>query len=145
MEKFGLKVQVDFRAAHRLLDYVGNCANLHGEFYIVTFYIEGYKLRSNGLLIDFKEVKKKIKNWVKEYLDHATILRKDDPLVEVVKQKSRRVFTMDDNPTAENIAKLFWHRFKGAFKDCWVQRVEVQESTPDNIAYYENNIIIKEV
>lgn len=145
MEKFGLKVQVDFRAAHRLMDYVGNCNSCHGEFYIVTFCIEGYKLQSNGLLIDFKDVKRKIKKWVKMYLDHATILRKDDPLVGVIKQRSKRVFVMEDNPTAESIAKLFWYKFSGAFKGCWVQRVEVQESTPDNIAYYENTIIIKEV
>ena len=45
-------------------------------------------------------------------IDQKMLLRKDDPAVEVLRKMGEPVFVMDQNPTAESIAKLFYEKAK---------------------------------
>lgn len=93
-----------FEAAHRLMTYQGNCKNLHGHSYKVSVSLTG-NLSKNGMVVDFKI----LNGWLKEIidnLDHATILNKEDShLIQILRDVMLfRVFVMECEPTAENIA-----------------------------------------
>jgi 6-pyruvoyltetrahydropterin/6-carboxytetrahydropterin synthase len=63
-----------------------------------------------GMLVDFADIKQKIQRWIDETLDHNMLLCRDDPLLPVLLDRGERVFVMDCNPTAENIARLIYQQ-----------------------------------
>ena len=67
---FELTVELEFSAAHRLPDYPGPCARLHGHNYRVVVVVEGEQLNAQGMLIDFGELKSLCRQEVGP-LDHA--------------------------------------------------------------------------
>ena len=58
------------------------------------------------MLIDFGDIKKTVQQWIDDNLDHNMLLCRDDPILPVLEERGERVFVMDCNPTAENIARL---------------------------------------
>lgn len=107
---YEVKKRLEISAAHRLnLDYDSKCTNLHGHNWIVDVYLRSETLDSNGMIMDFTHIKKKIL----DKFDHKVI---ND--------------VVDFNPTAENLAKYICDELAPM---CY--RVDVQESI-DNIASY---------
>jgi 6-pyruvoyltetrahydropterin/6-carboxytetrahydropterin synthase len=62
------------------------------------------------MLVDFVEIKRKVQRWIDDNLDHNMLLCRDDPILPVLEEHGERVFVMDANPTAENIARLIFDR-----------------------------------
>ena len=85
---FQVRVQADFAAAHFLRDYHGKCENLHGHNYKVYAHVQGKTLDEGGMLLDFGELKKALRE-VCSRLDHTNL---ND--IDFFKQ----------NPSAERIA-----------------------------------------
>ena len=82
---YEIKKTFEISAAHFLqLDYESKCSALHGHNWIVTVYLRAKELNSNGMIMDFTDIKQKLTS----KLDH-TILNEVLPF----------------NPTAENLAK----------------------------------------
>ena len=100
--------QIHFSYAHRLMEHPGKCACLHGHNGAVEVEISGTELDRLGMLIDFAQVKTMINKWIDEHLDHRTILKRDDPLAEILKKAGEKIFLMETNPTAENLARLIY-------------------------------------
>jgi 6-pyruvoyltetrahydropterin/6-carboxytetrahydropterin synthase len=85
------------------------------------------------MVVDFADVKKIMKNYIDEKIDHKMILFKQDPYIEILKKQNEPLFVMDQNPTAENLAK---HLFEIA-KDHKLPVVEVRLfETETSIAVY---------
>ena len=94
--------------AHRLgKGYKGKCMNVHGHSWKITINVIGSKLDSMGMLVDYKEIKEKLANEVDRLLDHKLVLQKDDPFIPLLKNDTE-VFTMDENPTSENLARFLF-------------------------------------
>jgi 6-pyruvoyltetrahydropterin/6-carboxytetrahydropterin synthase len=55
--------------------------------------------------MDFTSVRDIVKCWVDENLDHKMLLRRDDPVAPILEKLGEPIYLLDDNPTAENIAK----------------------------------------
>ena len=66
---YHLTIQTHFAAAHNLLNYQGDCENLHGHNWKVEVTVKTENLDEAGLGIDFKILKKHTKE-VMNYLDH---------------------------------------------------------------------------
>ena len=62
------------------------------------------------MLVDFAEIKQSVQRWIDETLDHTMLLCREDPLLPVLQERGERVFVMDSNPTAENIARLIFEQ-----------------------------------
>jgi 6-pyruvoyltetrahydropterin/6-carboxytetrahydropterin synthase len=60
------------------------------------------------MLVDFGEIKRKVQHWIDANLDHTMLLCRDDPILPVLQSHGERVFVMEQNPTAENIARLIF-------------------------------------
>jgi 6-pyruvoyltetrahydropterin/6-carboxytetrahydropterin synthase len=106
--------EIEFCYGHRLLNYDGKCRHLHGHNGRAVVTLEGARLDARGMLVDFGEIKQTIQRWIDEQLDHNMLLCRDDPLLPLLRERGERVFVMDANPTAENIARLIFDQGKAA-------------------------------
>lgn len=100
--------KINFSYGHRLLNYDGKCKYLHGHNGKLEIDIASKTLDDRGMVMDFSDVKKIVKAWIDNTIDHKMLLRYDDPLLEYLKEKGEPIFVMQANPTAENIAKLIY-------------------------------------
>jgi 6-pyruvoyltetrahydropterin/6-carboxytetrahydropterin synthase len=95
--------------------------------------IDAQELDSMGMVIDFSRVSEVVKGWVDSNLDHRMLLCRADPLVEVLTKAGEPLYVMDDNPTAENIAKLVWLEARRA--GLQVSEVRVWETSTSRASY----------
>jgi 6-pyruvoyltetrahydropterin/6-carboxytetrahydropterin synthase len=102
--------EIHFCYGHRLLDYEGKCRHLHGHNGLAVITLEAPDLDTKGMLVDFGEIKQKVQRWIDGTLDHTMILCRRDPLLPILLERGERVYVMDENPTAENIARLIYER-----------------------------------
>ncbi len=101
--------RLEISASHKLsLDYPSKCTCLHGHNWIITVHCRAEKLNSNGMVVDFTDIKETVMG----QLDHAN-------LNEVV----------PFNPTAENIARWICENIPNCY------RVDVQESEGNTASY----------
>lgn len=119
---FELKVYSEFPAAHRLEGYPGKCQQLHGHTWKVEAIVMGDTLNDIGLLVDFRELKKKLKEVI-EPLDHSYL--NDLPAFESV------------NPSAETIARHIYGELTALCAPTRVKAVTVWESERASATYYE--------
>ncbi|HWL08681.1 MAG TPA: 6-carboxytetrahydropterin synthase [Planctomicrobium sp.] len=98
--------EIDFCYGHRLLNYAGKCRNLHGHNGRAVIVLEGPELDDRGMLIDFSDIKRELRTWIDDALDHRMILCKNDPALPFLQQLGEPVVVIDSNPTAETIARL---------------------------------------
>lgn len=115
----------DFEAAHFLRDYQGKCANMHGHTYKVEVSVKGEKLQANGILVDFSFIKKMVNEIVVSNFDHRVLNE-----------------VMDENPTAENLARLIYDSVQLQFTlngfEVSVDYVRVWETSNNSAIYKEN-------
>lgn len=126
---YELTVRTRFAAAHSLRDYNGPCARLHGHTWHVEVTFRGPSLDRKGMLLDFKEVKDKVKKIVDE-LDHVN-LNDLKPFAD----------GGEENPTVENLARYIYRRLEletgGNERGVQVAAVRVWESPDASAAYTE--------
>ena len=128
--------EISFCYGHRLINYNGKCANLHGHNGVAAITIESAKLDELGMVMDFSEIKTTISKWIDETLDHRMLLHKDDPILPHMRQLNELVFVMDKNPTAENIARIIFDYANS--KGYRVTDVKLWE-TPSSCATYSGS------
>ena len=105
---FRVTREIDFCYGHRLLNYEGKCRHLHGHNGRVVITLEAPELDERGMLVDFSDIKAVVSRWIDDELDHRMILHRDDAVVPILQQLGEPLFLLDENPTAENIAKLIF-------------------------------------
>ena len=106
---FRVSREIDFCYGHRLLNYDGKCKYLHGHNGRAIITIESATLDERGMVLDFSDIKKVVSTWIDEQLDHRMLLQRTDPVVPLLEKMGEPLFLMDENPTAENIAKLIYN------------------------------------
>ena len=124
---YEVTVEETFAAGHYLRNYKGKCEHPHGHNYRVRLTLAGRELDQAGLLLDFKDMKRVVKDVI-EYLDHRMI-------------NDLEPFTVL-NPSAENLAKYFFDQTNARLKSDTGGRVEIRRvtiwETDTSIAtYYE--------
>jgi 6-pyruvoyltetrahydropterin/6-carboxytetrahydropterin synthase len=100
--------EVKFCYGHRLTGYEGKCSRLHGHNARAFFAVESRRLDRAGMATDFAHIKRTLKRWIDDNLDHKCILSADDPLRRELERLKEPHFTLDANPTTENIARLLF-------------------------------------
>ena len=105
---FRVSREIDFCYGHRLLNYEGKCRYLHGHNGRAIITIESETLDARGMVMDFSEIKRVVSTWIDQSLDHRMLLHKTDPAVPILRELGEPMFLMEENPTAENIAKLIF-------------------------------------
>jgi 6-pyruvoyltetrahydropterin/6-carboxytetrahydropterin synthase len=133
---YSVTKRIDFCYGHRLLDYDGICKHPHGHNAVAEIEVRTGQLDSRNMVCDFSDIKRMVKGWIDQELDHKMLLRHDDPLVKLLQQLGEPVYLLDSNPTVERIARLIYdHASEQGFN---VVRVKVWE-TPTSFAEYEKS------
>ena len=123
---FEIRASVYFDAAHRLLDYEGPCARLHGHSFRVEAAVEGSNLGRQQLLVDFHDLRRLLEEVVEPF-DH-NCLNEVEPFTQ-------------SSPTSENIARHIYRslhamlpRLPDGVRLAWVS---VSESPHTRVVYRE--------
>lgn len=140
---YSLRTEHSFDSAHFLAGYEGKCSNIHGHRWQVVVEVKSLTLQTNqqlnGMLVDFGQLKKDIKEEV-DFLDHAFIIEKDTlkpRTVEVLEEEGFQIIVLDFRPTAENLAKYFYDRME--LRGYQVKSATVYETLNNCASYEEEN------
>ncbi|OHB32246.1 MAG: 6-carboxytetrahydropterin synthase QueD [Desulfuromonadaceae bacterium GWC2_58_13] len=122
---YHLTIHSHFAAAHNLINYQGDCENLHGHNWKVEVTVRARELDKAGLAIDFKILKRET-NAVLDLLDHK-YLNKIEPFVTA-------------SPSSENIARFLYETLGKRLNNdnVTVSKVNVWESEYACASYMED-------
>lgn len=122
---YHLKIYTHFAAAHNLINYQGDCENLHGHNWKVEVTVSARELDKAGLGIDFKILKKRT-NALLDTLDHKYL---ND--LEPFRERS---------PSSENICRHLFEHLASDLNDdnVRVEKVTVWESDNACASYTED-------
>lgn len=121
---YRLTIKTGFAAAHNLINYQGDCENLHGHNWKVEVTVIARELDKAGLAIDFKVLKKETNSLLDE-LDHKYV--------------NQHVFFQELSPSSENIARFLYQRLSERLNNAniSVEKIGVWESDNACAEYYE--------
>ena len=121
---YRLKVCTSFAAAHCLINYQGDCENLHGHNWKVEVTVTAKDLDTAGLGIDFKLLKREANELLKT-LDHK-YLNDLEPFREM-------------SPSSENLARFIYRKLSEKLNtdNIKVDMITVWESDFACASYYE--------
>jgi 6-pyruvoyltetrahydropterin/6-carboxytetrahydropterin synthase len=119
---YEVTIKKSFSAAHLLKEIGGKCEELHGHNFLVEVSVVSESLNSEGLLIDFRVVKR----WtdeVLEQLDH--------------KYLNEIEYFRNINPSSEQLARFLYDRIseKSQQTNVTLSRVTVWESENSRVSY----------
>jgi len=120
MNQIRITKQFSFETGHALYGYDGKCRNVHGHSYKLSVTVIGIPISDSdnvkyGMVIDFSDLKKIVKNEIVDVFDHATVFNKNTPHVELAKELSDRghnVLLVDYQPTSEMMVIDFSEKIK---------------------------------
>jgi len=106
-----------FEMAHALLGYDGSCKYVHGHSYGLSVTVIGAPIENEtnpklGMVIDFGDLKKIVKETVVDQFDHALVLNNKTPK-DSFKQKHElfdKIIFVDYQPTSEILVADFANR-----------------------------------
>lgn len=120
---FEVIVRDKFSAAHRIENYAGNCASLHGHNWTVEVVFGVSALDELGMALDFRVAKGILRSLLAE-LDHSFL--------------NENSVLGGKNPTVEQLALHFYNRAScEAPSSMRVASVTVWEADNAGVRYYE--------
>jgi len=120
MSSIRITKQFSFETGHALYGYDGKCKNVHGHSYRLDVTVIGKPISDNsnvkfGMVIDFGDLKKIVKEEMVDVFDNATVFNKNKPHVELAKELESRdhnVLLVDYQPTSEMMVIDFAEKIK---------------------------------
>lgn len=111
MSTIRITKQFSFETGHALYGYDGKCKNVHGHSYKLSVTVIGQPITDTsnvkyGMVIDFTDLKKIVKEEIVDVFDHATVFNQNTPHVELaqeLQQRGHHVILVDYQPTSENM------------------------------------------
>lgn len=121
MSNIRITKQFTFETGHALYGYDGKCRNVHGHSYKLSVTVIGEPITDNtnvklGMVLDFGDLKKIVKEEVVDPFDHATVFNKNTPHIELAKElqdRGHKVILAEYQPTSENMVIDFANKIKG--------------------------------
>ena len=109
MSNIRITKKFSFETGHALYGYDGKCRNVHGHSYKLSVTVIGNPISDTshvkfGMVIDFSDLKKIVKEEIVDVFDHATVFNKNTPHVELAEELSNRghnVLLVNYQPTSE--------------------------------------------
>ncbi len=120
MSNIRITKQFSFETGHALYGYDGKCKNVHGHSYRLDVTVIGKPISDTsnvkyGMVIDFGDLKKIVKEEIVDVFDHATVFNKNTPHIELaneLKNRGHNVILADYQPTSEMMVIDFAHKIK---------------------------------
>ena len=120
MSKIRITKMFNFETGHALYGYDGKCRNVHGHSYKLSVTVIGTPIADTshvkyGMVIDFGDLKKIVKEEIVDKFDHATVFNKNTPHIELAKELEERghnVILVNYQPTSEEMIIDFAAKIK---------------------------------
>ena len=111
MSTIRITKQFNLETGHALYGYDGKCKNVHGHSYKLSVTVIGKPITDSthvkfGMVIDFSDLKKIVKEEIVDIFDHATVFNKNTPHIELaaeLQSRGHHVILVDYQPTSENM------------------------------------------
>ncbi|MBO3096913.1 6-pyruvoyl trahydropterin synthase family protein [Gelidibacter pelagius] len=148
MSKIRITKQFSFETGHALYGYDGKCKNVHGHSYKLSVTVIGTPIRNSenvkfGMVIDFSDLKKIVKDEIVDVFDHATVFNKNTPHVELAKELKDRghsVLLVDYQPTSEMMVIDFAQKIiKHLPETIQLHSLKLQETDTSFAEWYAND------
>ncbi|MDG1063466.1 MAG: 6-carboxytetrahydropterin synthase [Flavobacteriaceae bacterium] len=109
MSQIRITKMFTFETGHALYGYDGKCRNVHGHSYKLSVTVIGSPIADKnhvkyGMVIDFTDLKRIVKDEIVDVFDHATVFNKNTPHVELAHElasRGHKVLLVDYQPTSE--------------------------------------------
>lgn len=120
MANIRITKQFSFETGHALFGYDGKCRNVHGHSYKLSVTVIGTPIADSnhvkfGMVIDFTDLKRIVKEEIVDLFDHATVFNQNTPHVELadeLKSRGHHVILVPYQPTSENMVIDFAEKIK---------------------------------
>jgi 6-pyruvoyltetrahydropterin/6-carboxytetrahydropterin synthase len=120
MSNIRITKEFSFETGHALYGYDGKCRNVHGHSYQLAVTVIGRPIADPnnvkyGMVIDFGDLKKIVREEVVDVFDHATVFNANTPHLELAKELQARdhnVLLVDYQPTSEMMIIDFAQKIK---------------------------------
>jgi len=148
MTKIRITKQFSFETGHALYGYDGKCKNVHGHSYKLSVTVSGKPILDAshvkfGMVIDFGDLKKIVKEEIVDQFDHATVFNQNTPHVELaneLKNRGHHVILVDYQPTSENMVIDFAARIKNRLPhDVELHSLKLQETESSFAEWYASD------
>jgi 6-pyruvoyltetrahydropterin/6-carboxytetrahydropterin synthase len=142
-QRIRLTKQFNFEMAHAIDSHDGPCRNIHGHSYRLSVTVSGSVIREEdnpelGMVMDFKHLKRIVREHIVDPFDHSLVLEKTSPY----HKTAGRTILVDFQPTCENLLVYF----KGLLASRLPKRIRLERlvlrETADSYAEWllEDNI-----
>lgn len=131
---------------HRLLDHRSKCANVHGHRYKAEISLEWditYQPweSSNGMIVDFSDIKNIAKDFIDNTLDHSYMFQDWDMVWKLIAEEWLKCIQVEFPPTAENIAIYLYEKLQTLYEQKFGERVRLYAiklwETPNGYVTYQ--------
>ena len=148
MSNIRITKQFSFETGHALYGYDGKCRNVHGHSYKLSVTVSGKPITDNtnvkvGMVIDFGDLKKIVKQEIVDLFDHATVFNKNTPHVELAKElidRGHHVLLVDYQPTSEMMVIDFAKKIKARLpKNIKLHSIKLQETDTSFAEWYASD------
>ncbi|PIA78893.1 6-carboxytetrahydropterin synthase QueD [Gaetbulibacter sp. 4G1] len=150
MSNIRITKQFSFETGHALYGYDGKCKNVHGHSYKLSVTVFGKPITDNnhvkfGMVIDFSDLKKIVKEEIVNVFDHATVFNKNTPHVELAKELENRghnVLLVNYQPTSEMMVIDFAQKIKNRLPNhIALHSLKLQETDTSFAEWYASDNI----
>lgn len=148
MSNIRITKQFNFETGHALYGYDGKCRNVHGHSYKLSVTVIGKPIKDTshvklGMVIDFGDLKKIVKEEIVDQFDHATVFNKNTPHIELAQElinRGHEVILADYQPTSENMVIDFAAKIKARLpENIQLHSLKLQETETSFAEWYASD------
>ena len=125
--------RLEFDAGHRIPDHKSQCRHLHGHRYALEITLRGEIIRqeghaTNGMVMDFADVKALAREHLVDRWDHAFLAYAgDQPVVDFLQSlPEHKTVLLDCVPTAENLAEKAFSALDAVFRERFGSQLQLE-------------------
>lgn len=125
--------RLEFDAGHRISTHTSQCRHLHGHRYAIEVTLSGNIIAEEGvpeqgMIMDFSEVKRIVREQIVDPWDHAFLVYKNDTMVVdfLRSLENHKTIILDSQPTAENLANAAFLILDEAFQKNYGDRLRLE-------------------
>lgn len=150
MSNIRITKQFSFETGHALYGYDGKCKNVHGHSYKLSVTVIGKPITDTsnvkyGMVIDFGDLKKIVKEEVVDVFDHATVFNQNTPHIELAHELQNRghhVILVNYQPTSENMVIDFAAKISNRLpQNITLHSLKLQETETSFAEWYASDNI----
>ena len=145
MSRIRITKKFTFETGHALFGHDGKCKNIHGHSYSLFVTVLGRPISENsnpkfGMVMDFSDLKKIVKEEIVNPYDHATVFNKNSPHLELandLKKRGHKIVLVEYQPTSEMLVIDFAEKIKSLLpKNIELYSLKLQETATCYAEWY---------